>query len=85
MDSLEAFTHSGPLCAALALGHQVTSTWSDPQSPNVLWPQDRTWLVSTGIDLDSTVVGGSERLVDHLLSVPGLEVWRGEPQDELGR
>jgi len=33
---------TGPLHAALSMGHQVTQEWFDPQSPSLLWPADRS-------------------------------------------
>jgi hypothetical protein len=38
------------------------------QSPNLIWPEDRLWFVSTGIESDSTVVGGDEALISDLLA-----------------
>lgn len=73
----------GPLRAATNLGEQVTPDWFLPQSPNLLWPLDRTWFLATEIDLDSTPVGGPADLVDALASVPGLEVWRVDADDDL--
>ena len=72
----------GPLRAALRLGHQVTE-WFLPQSPSLLWPADRSWCLGTEIDVDSTLVGGPQELVDALRQAPGLEVWPVEPGDDL--
>lgn len=44
--------------------------------PNIWWPEDRSWCVSTDIDLDSTYIGGSEECIEHLLRHPSLEVLR---------
>jgi hypothetical protein len=33
------------------------------RSPNQWWPQDRAWCVASEIDLDSTLVAGSQDLV----------------------
>jgi hypothetical protein len=57
----------GPLRAALSIGHQVTADWRLPQSPSLLWPADKSWLLATEIDFDSTLVGGSTQLVQELL------------------
>lgn len=54
-----------------------------PQSPNLLWPADRSWCLATEIDLDSTVVGGSRALVDALLAHPGLEALPVREDDSL--
>jgi hypothetical protein len=43
------------------------------QTPNLWWPQDRTWFVATEIDFDSTLVGGSRSLIDAVLARADLE------------
>lgn len=69
--------------AAANLGEQITPDWFLPQSPNLLWPLDRSRFLATEIDLDSTLVGGPADLVDTLASAPGLEVWRVDADDDL--
>lgn len=44
------------------------------KGPNLWWPDDRAWFVTSEIDLVSTYVGGSAALVHALGVVPGLEV-----------
>lgn len=44
------------------------------QSPNVWWPDDRSWFVATHIDLNSTYVGASSERVRGLLGAADLEV-----------
>ncbi len=44
--------------------------------PNIWWPADRSWCVSTDIDLDSTYIGASEDCIERLLRHPSLEVLR---------
>jgi hypothetical protein len=73
----------GPLRAALSIGHQVTADWLLPQSPNLLWPADRSWLLATEIDFDSTLVGGSAELVEELLQATRLEAWQVGIDDDL--
>ncbi|MGH9198135.1 MAG: hypothetical protein ACRD1T_20680, partial [Acidimicrobiia bacterium] len=46
------------------------SPWT---SPNMWWPADRSWFVSTDIDLDSTYVGGSKDCIDELMSDASFE------------
>ena len=53
------------------------------QTPNLLWPADRTWCVATEIDLDSTVVGGSRGLVDAVLAHPDVEAFEVLQDDTL--
>ena len=45
--------------------------WGD--SPNIWWPEDRAWCVSTDIDLYSTYVGGSLECIKDIVSNPDLE------------
>ena len=73
----------GPLGAASGIGHQVSDDWFIPQSPNLFWPADRSWCVATEIDFDSTLVGGSGRLINDLLETSDLETWPIAPDDSL--
>ena len=73
----------GPLSAALRMGWQVDATWFYPQSPSLLWPQDRSWCLATEIDFDSTLVAGSTDLVEAVLAASGLEAWRVQEGDDL--
>lgn len=73
----------GPLRAALNIRHQVTADWRLPQSPSLLWPADKSWLLATEIDFDSTLVGGSAELVAELLDATSLEVWPVGIDDDL--
>lgn len=72
----------GSLELALRIGQQVTPDWFLPQSPSLLWPEDRTWCIATEIDFDSTLVGGPAALVEAVLQ-SGLEVWPVQPEDDL--
>jgi len=53
------------------------------RAPDLWWPEDRAWFVCTPRYLDSTFVGGSRRLIDRLLAVPGLEVVEAQGTDQL--
>lgn len=57
--------------------------WGGLSTPNMLWPDDRSWFVGTEIDFDSTIVGGPEPLVERLLSCRMLETWRVEDDSVL--
>jgi hypothetical protein len=48
----------------------------DAQSPSLVWPADRTWVLVTEVDFDSTVVGGSRELIAALCADSGLEALR---------
>lgn len=73
----------GPLRAALNIANQVTADWRLPQSPSLLWPADKSWLLATEIDFDSTLVGGSTQLVQELLQATPLEAWPVGIGDDL--
>lgn len=55
------------------------------RAPDLWWPEDRAWFVRIPeyLDLDSTFVAGSRRLIDRLLAVPGLEVVEAHGTDRL--
>lgn len=48
-------------------------TVGEGQSPNIWWPEDRSWCVATEIDLFDTYVGGSEACIQRILNSPDLE------------
>jgi len=73
----------GPLQAALDMGWHGSPGGFEPQSPSLLWPANHSWCVSTEIDFDSTLVGGSEDLISAMLTAPGLDAWPVEPDDDL--
>jgi hypothetical protein len=73
----------GPLQAALEMGWQGSSLGFEPQSPSLLWPADHSWCVSTEIDFDSTLVGGSKDLISAILTAPGLDAWPVDPDGDL--
>ena len=43
------------------------------QSPNVWWPEDRSWIVATEIDFCWTYVAGNRSLIDAVISHPNIE------------
>lgn len=64
----------GPLQAELfqsdKLKHRATFRH---QSPNVWWPADQAWLVATGIDYNTTLIGSSAACIERILNHPELE------------
>ncbi|MBP2521058.1 hypothetical protein [Rhodococcus sp. PvP104] len=48
------------------------------ESPNLWWPADGEWFVSTDIDLMSTFVAGSERCIEQILDSSTLEALRAD-------
>jgi hypothetical protein len=75
----------GQLTDVLHLGWTYPGGTDDLQSPNLMWPADRSWCVATEIDFDSTLVGGTEELAESLLATDGLEAWRVDVSDTLDR
>ena len=70
----------GPLSAVGEVGWAWTNGFDgtagfSQESPSLMWPSDRSWFVATEVDLDSTFVGGSARLIDELLADERLEAW----------
>lgn len=49
------------------------------QSPNLWWPEDRSWCVATEIDFGWTYVGGPNPLIDQVLSDHRLEALPSSP------
>lgn len=59
--------HAGAVRDALALVD------TEQQTPNLWWPQDRSWCVASEIDDCYTYVAGSAALIDEVLADPRLE------------
>lgn len=66
-----AFTDASWPDLAPWVGPDEAHAWA--QSPNVLWPADRSWAVVSEIDFDSTVIAGSAELIAAIFASPGLE------------
>jgi hypothetical protein len=60
----------------------VPSQWQ-ARAPNLIWPADRSWLVHSEVDFDSTLVGGTRELIDALIAAPDLETWEVGRGDSL--
>ena len=73
----------GPLAGISEMGWRMDGRLVRPQSPNLLWPNDRAWFVASEIDLDSTFVGGSAALISEVLRDARLEAWPSSPADEV--
>ncbi|MGI9588055.1 MAG: hypothetical protein ACR2MR_07590 [Dietzia maris] len=52
-------------------------------SPQLLWPADRSWVVASEIDWDSTIVAGSRSLVDAVLADERLEAFEVDADADL--
>lgn len=69
-----------------AWGNRAGIGWtfnrSDP-TPQMFWPEDHAWVVASEIDWDSTIVAGSQRLVDDVLADPTFEAFELGQDDML--
>jgi len=75
------FLYSGPVEAVVA-----TYPLSRPaQSPNLWWPQDRAWCVTTELDLQWTYVAGPSEMIEQLLGDDRIEVLPVGPDDPTTR
>lgn len=53
------------------------------QFPAVLFPEDRSWYLSTDVDYNSTLVGGTEQFIDALLQHDTIEALAISPHVDL--
>lgn len=51
------------------------------QTPNLGWPEDRSWFVASDIDLAWTYVRGAEALIEALVSDDRIEAIPADPYD----
>jgi hypothetical protein len=68
---------NGPIDAVRRLG-RAGPPW---KAPNLWWPDDRAWFVSSDIDLASTYVGGSRLCIDAILADESLEALPSDVHD----
>ena len=80
MPEREHLVLSGPIRAAKpdrggALASEI--------SPSLMWPADRAWFLATDVDLGSTYVGGTQSLVDALISDERIEAWPAQVNSSI--
>jgi len=81
LDAPKVTLYAGWHYVLVEAGPEQAATWrpSDGRSygtgdlPNLMFPTDRSWLVSTLWDDDWTCIGGSAELVDKFLRHPDLQ------------
>jgi hypothetical protein len=73
---------AGPRQAATWRRTEPKGFWWDDALPELMFPADRSWLVSTLIDDDWACVGGPALLVDQLLAHPDLRARRVQLGEE---
>jgi hypothetical protein len=69
LDSRAYYLYDGPVEHAFA----TTLSAKDDQTPNLWWPEDRSWFVASEIDLQWTYVGGPRALIGQLVGDPRIE------------
>ena len=72
----------GPLSEATKIGWVFSESFH-PQSPNLLWPSDQSWILVTEIDFNVTLIGGSESLVTAILNTGSLTAERFKVIDTI--
>ena len=72
----------GPLSEANNIGWTFSDAFQS-QSPNLLWPRDRSWIMATEIDFNVTLIGGSESLVATILNAGSLTAERFNVTDTI--
>ena len=72
----------GPLTEAKNIGWIFSESFH-AQSPNLLWPLDRQWILATEIDFNVTLIGGSEALISSILNQGSLTTQRFEVTDSI--
>ena len=71
----------GPERALTSRSNDDSTPWHSAL-PELLFPSDRSWLVSTMWDDDWRCVGGTAELIDALLRHPHLEARSAMPDDD---
>ena len=51
------------------------------QAPDLMWPEDRTWVFASDIDTFDSCVAGNQECIETVLAAPELEVLRTELTD----
>jgi hypothetical protein len=73
--------YEGPVeavTATVGMGHLS-------QAANLWWPSDRAWAVASELDLSSTYVGGTAKLVQAIVRDTNIEALVAAPGDPLAR
>lgn len=53
------------------------------EPPQLLWPEDHAWVLATEIDWDSTIVAGSQPLIESILTDDRFEVYQVTEDSDL--
>jgi hypothetical protein len=76
---------TGPVSAATEIREPDDRSGSRlaPSSPNLMWPADCAWFLASDIDIDSTLVGGSTKLIEAIIEADEIEAWQVGRRDSL--
>ena len=75
----EYYLFEGELHDAARIGYWSSEESFDAISPHFFWPADHAWCVATEVDYDSTVIGGTQLLIDGLCASAQVEVLQMAP------
>lgn len=75
----EYLLYKGAVLDGMRFGYQVGADSVAPMSPNLFWPGDHAWCVATPIDFDTTLVGGSQPLIEAIAVSASLEAMAIQP------
>ncbi|MBF4609590.1 hypothetical protein [Curtobacterium sp. VKM Ac-1393] len=88
-----AWPHRECFLLSMTLQQLADPTWLDharigtavdlAHTPQMLWPEDRAWVLASEIDWDSTIVGGSRALVDAVLDDDRFEAFPVDEDSDL--
>ena len=53
------------------------------ETAGLVWSNDRSWWMTTDIDLHSSYIGGTRNLIEDILSALELEAWPSSPDDNI--
>lgn len=71
------------LCGRLSASVEMAECDVFPTAPNFAWPVDRSWIVVSDIDVDSTFIGCSNHVANLILSSKAIEGKRADPWQPL--
>ncbi|QZQ56761.1 hypothetical protein KZI27_08135 [Curtobacterium sp. TC1] len=85
--------HRECLLLSMTLPQLADPTWLDRarigtvadlhHTPQMLWPEDHSWVLASEIDWDSTIVAGSRALVDAVLADDRFEAFPVDEDSDL--
>lgn len=65
------------------LGVDKESSREILEFPGILWPEDMSWYLSTDIDYNSTIVGGTTDFIDSIIAQASIEAVAISPSLDL--